>query len=52
MLRDEILGYSASKHAALALTHAIRRAGWDDGVRHSHLRTLAAYSDSLTVSGE
>jgi glycerol-3-phosphate dehydrogenase len=26
--------------------------GWDDGVRHSHLRTLAAYSDSLTVSGE
>lgn len=33
VLRHEILGYSASKHAALALTHAIRRAGWDDGVR-------------------
>ena len=33
VLRHEILGYSASKHAALALTHAIRRAGWDDGLR-------------------
>ena len=33
VLRNEILGYSASKHAALALTHAVRRAGWDDGVR-------------------
>ena len=29
----EILGYSASKHAAMSLTHAIRQAGWDDGVR-------------------
>lgn len=28
-----ILGYSASKHAAMALTHAIRQSGWDDGVR-------------------
>lgn len=33
VLRHEILGYSASKHAALALTHAVRRAGWEDGVR-------------------
>ncbi|MFK7945403.1 MAG: SDR family oxidoreductase [Paracoccaceae bacterium] len=33
VLRHEILGYSASKHAALALTHAIRRSGWDDNVR-------------------
>jgi NAD(P)-dependent dehydrogenase (short-subunit alcohol dehydrogenase family) len=33
VLRHEILGYSASKHAALALTHAVRRAGWDNGVR-------------------
>ena len=37
VLRHEILGYSASKHAALALTHAIRRAGWDDGVRATAL---------------
>lgn len=27
------LGYSASKFAALALTHAIRQDGWDDGLR-------------------
>lgn len=33
VLRHEILGYSASKFAALSLTHAIRRAGWDDGIR-------------------
>ncbi len=30
---DQILGYSASKHAAIALTHAIRMAAWEDGVR-------------------
>jgi len=29
----EILGYSASKYAAMSLTHAIRQAGWEDGVR-------------------
>lgn len=33
MMRHEILGYSASKHAAQALTHAIRQSGWADGVR-------------------
>jgi NADP-dependent 3-hydroxy acid dehydrogenase YdfG len=33
MMRHEILGYSASKHAAIALTHAIRQSGWEDGVR-------------------
>lgn len=33
VLRSELLGYSASKYASMALTHAIRRAGWDDGVR-------------------
>lgn len=33
LLAPSLLGYSASKFAALALTHAIRREGWDDGVR-------------------
>jgi NADP-dependent 3-hydroxy acid dehydrogenase YdfG len=33
VMRPQILGYSASKHAAMALTHAVRQAGWDDGVR-------------------
>ncbi len=33
LLSPSLLGYSASKFAALALTHAIRREGWDDNVR-------------------
>lgn len=33
LLRHEILGYSASKHATMALTSAIRQSGWADGVR-------------------
>ncbi len=33
VLRSEILGYSASKFAAISLTHAIRQAGWGDGIR-------------------
>ena len=33
LLRGSMLGYSASKFAALALTHAIRHDGWQDGVR-------------------
>ncbi|MDH3659025.1 MAG: SDR family NAD(P)-dependent oxidoreductase [Alphaproteobacteria bacterium] len=30
---DDSAGYAMSKHAALALHHATRRAGWDHGVR-------------------
>ncbi len=33
VMRGSMLGYSASKFASLALTHAIRHDGWDDGVR-------------------
>ena len=33
VMRHQILGYSASKHAAMALTHAIRQWGWEDGIR-------------------
>ena len=33
MRNHEILGYSASKFAAMSLTHAIRQSGWDDGIR-------------------
>ena len=33
VLKNEILGYSASKFAAVSLTQAIRQAGWGDGVR-------------------
>lgn len=33
----EGLGYPASKFAVMALVHAVRRAGWDDGVRATAL---------------
>ena len=33
LFRHQILGYSASKFAAMSLTQAVRQAGWDDGVR-------------------
>ncbi len=33
LMRGSMLGYSASKFAALSLTHAIRHDGWADGVR-------------------
>jgi NAD(P)-dependent dehydrogenase (short-subunit alcohol dehydrogenase family) len=29
----DIGGYAMTKHAAAALTHAVRYAGWDDGIR-------------------
>ncbi|ALK34344.1 SDR family NAD(P)-dependent oxidoreductase [Burkholderia plantarii] len=32
-VRNANVGYQMSKHAAVALTHAVRRAGWDDGLR-------------------
>ncbi len=35
LLGAAMLGYSASKFASLALTHAIRREGWPHGVRAS-----------------
>ena len=30
---DAIVGYSMTKYALLALSHAIRQIGWDDGIR-------------------
>ena len=33
LLNQDNLGYSASKFAAMSLTHAIRQHGWDDGIR-------------------
>ena len=33
LLSESNLGYGATKFAAVALTHAIRRAGWEDGIR-------------------
>jgi len=36
-LLNDALGYPASKFPAVALAHAVRRAGWDDGVRATAL---------------
>ncbi len=33
LMAESSLGYSASKFAAMALTHAIRQNGWDAGIR-------------------
>ncbi len=33
VLSADNLGYSASKFAAMALTHAVRQKGWNDGIR-------------------
>lgn len=33
LLHEQNFGYTASKFAALSLTHAIRSSGWQDGVR-------------------
>ncbi|WP_186128863.1 SDR family NAD(P)-dependent oxidoreductase [Burkholderia gladioli] len=32
-VRNGNVGYQMSKHATIALTHAVRRAGWDQGLR-------------------
>lgn len=32
-VKNDHAGYAMSKFAVVALTHAVRRAGWDDGVR-------------------
>lgn len=33
LMNESSLGYSASKFASMALTHAVRQHGWDSGVR-------------------
>ena len=48
VFRHEILGYSASKHAAQALTHAIRQSGWDDGVRATSICPGLVETDMTT----
>lgn len=42
------LGYSASKFAALALTHAIRQDGWDDGIRATAICPGLVDTDMVT----
>jgi NADP-dependent 3-hydroxy acid dehydrogenase YdfG len=36
-VRNDNVAYNMTKHALLALTHGIRRIGWDDGVRATAL---------------
>lgn len=41
------LGYSLSKHALVAMTHAVRFAGWDDGVRATAICPGAIDTDMI-----
>jgi len=41
------VGYAMTKHAVVALTHAARFAGWDDGVRATALCPGAVETDLL-----
>ena len=41
------LGYTMTKHALLALTHAVRFAGWEDGVRATALCPGAIDTDLI-----
>ncbi|WP_022729856.1 SDR family NAD(P)-dependent oxidoreductase [Fodinicurvata sediminis] len=34
-VKNDNVAYAMSKHAVVAMTHALRKAGWDDGVRAS-----------------
>ncbi len=41
------VGYSMTKHALLAMTQAVRHAGWDDGVRATALCPGAIDTDLI-----
>lgn len=47
-------GYAMSKHAVMALTHATRQHGWDDGVRATAICPSFVETDMITdfVTGE
>jgi NAD(P)-dependent dehydrogenase (short-subunit alcohol dehydrogenase family) len=44
-VRGDSAAYPMSKFAALALSHATRRAGWDDGVRVTAVCPAAVATD-------
>ncbi len=56
LMRGSMLGYSASKFAALALTHAIRHDGWADGIRATAICPgmveTRMVSDTVTPEGQ
>ena len=45
------VGYQMSKHAIVALSHAVRRAGWDNGVRATALCPGFVATDMTTGLG-
>ena len=49
LLTPKLLRYSASKAAVLTLTHAIRREGWDDGVRATPI--CPGMADTRMIAG-
>jgi NAD(P)-dependent dehydrogenase (short-subunit alcohol dehydrogenase family) len=50
-VRGDNAGYAMSKFAALALTHATRRAGWQDGVRVTALCPAWVATDMANHAG-
>jgi NAD(P)-dependent dehydrogenase (short-subunit alcohol dehydrogenase family) len=50
-VRGDNAGYAMSKFAALALTHATRRAGWKDGVRVTALCPAWVATDMASYAG-
>jgi NADP-dependent 3-hydroxy acid dehydrogenase YdfG len=50
-VRGDNAGYAMSKFAALALTHATRRAGWQDGVRVTALCPAWVATDMASDAG-
>ena len=44
-VKNANVGYAMSKFAVVALTHSVRRLGWDDGVRARLIRSGDSHND-------
>ena len=49
---DALPGYSMTKYALLALSHAVRQVGWDDGVRVTALCPGPVATDMMDPDDE
>lgn len=51
-VRNANVGYQMSKHAVIALNHAVRRAGWKDGVRSTAICPGYVNTDMAAASAD